>query len=232
MTGSFRTQKTVLYYMVAGLLILGERAVAQHQPMDCTLEPTTHVKLAEGDQSSAAHLQLSRKVSAGASLDLDVCDADLTIKGGKDDFLRISVDFESGASKLPAGDYLQALDVTSDSVKVKLYLPRSPRAKVLIVVPANAPRTQLNLVRGDLSFETDRISADRRINVVFGHVDFLGNPDSYKTLHASVLLGSYHDHRPPNQSAHGMVSKSLSGTGSGSIEINVVRGSLDLRAWD
>jgi hypothetical protein len=218
--------------MVAGLVLFGERADAQHQPMDCTREPTAHVKLAEGDHADATHLQLSRKISNGASLDLDVCDADITVKGGKDDLLRISVDFEAGAPKLPARDYLQALDVTPDSVNVKLYLPKQPRAKVIIVVPANMPRTQINLVRGDLSFETDRIPGERRINVVSGHVDVLGNADSYRTLHASVLLGSFHDHRQPNESAHGMVSRSLSGTGAGSIEINVVKGSLDLKAWD
>jgi hypothetical protein len=232
MKGLFRIPKTVWYCMVAGLLLFGEHAAAQRQSMDCTREPTTHVKLAEGDQGNASHLQLSRKVSAGTSLNLDVCDADLTVKGGKDDLLRVSVDFEAGAPKLAAGDYLQALDVTPDSVTVKLYLPKQPRAKVIIVVPANTPRTQINLVRGDLSFETDRISGERRINVVSAHVDVLGNADSYRTLHSSVLLGSYHDHRQPNESAHGMVSKSLSGTGAGSIEINVVKGSLDLRAWD
>jgi hypothetical protein len=190
------------------------------------------VKLAEGDQSSATHLQLSRKVATGASIDLDVCDADLTIEGGKDDLLRVSVDYEHGAPKLPVGDYLQALDVASDSVNVKLYLPKQPRAKVIIVVPANTARTQLNLVRGDLSFETDRIPGERRINVVSGHVHILANADSYKTLHASILLGSYHDHRQSNESAHGIVSKSLSGTGAGSIEVNIVKGGLDLKAWD
>jgi hypothetical protein len=29
-----------------------------------------------------------------------------------------------------------------------------------------------------------------------------------------------------------MVSQSLSGTGKGSIEINVVAGSVDIKAWD
>ena len=225
-------QKSGWCCLLAGLLLFAEHALAQHESMDCTREPSTHLKLAEGDQSSPTHLQLSRKIATRASIDLDVCDADLTIKGGKDDLLRVSVDFENGAPKLPVGDYLQALTVTSDTANVKLYLPKQPRAKVIIVVPANTPGTQLNLVRGDLSFETDRISGERRINVVSGHVDILGNTDSYKTLHASVLLGSYHDHRQPKESAHGIISKSLSGTGAGSIEINVVKGSLDLKAWD
>ncbi len=200
--------------------------------MDCTRVPTTHVKLAEGDQSSANHLQISRKVAAGASIDLDVCAADLTIKAGKDDLFQATVDFENAAARLPASDYLQALDSTEQAVNVKLYLPKLPRAKVVVVIPPTTQKLDVNLVRGTLSFETDRIAGERKINVVSGHVDLLGNADSYGTLHASVLMGSFHDHRQGREDAHGIVSKSISGKGKGSIEINVVRGGIDLKAWD
>jgi hypothetical protein len=115
---------------------------------------------------------------------------------------------------------------------VKLYLPKLPRAKVVVVIPATTPKLDVNLVRGDLSFQTDRIAGERKINVVSGHVDLLGNDDSYGTLHASVLMGSFHDHRQGREDDHGMVSKSISGKGKGSIEINVVRGGIDLKAWD
>ncbi len=102
---------------------------------------------------------------------------------------------------------------------MKLYLPKLPRAKVVVLIPATTPKLEINLVRGDLSFETDRIAGERNINVVSGHVDLLGNADSYTTLHASVLMGSFHDHRYGRDDEHGIVSKSLSGTGKGSIEI-------------
>ena len=200
--------------------------------MDCTRVPTTHVTLAPDDQNSANHLQVSRKVAEGASIDLDVCAADLTIKAGKDDRFQVTVDFENAAARLPASDYLQALHFTEQTVNVKLYLPKLPRAKVVVVIPATTPKLAVNLVRGDLSFETDRIAGERKINVVSGHVDLLGNDDSYGTLHASVLMGSFHDHRHGRDDEHGIVSKSLSGTGMGSIELDVVRGSIDLKAWD
>ena len=225
-------QATALCGIAAALFVCGTGAVAQTGSMDCTRDPSTHVKLAGGDQSSPTHLQLARKISTGAYFDLNVCDAELTIKGGKDDMLRVSVDFDSGAPKLPAADYLQAFDVTPQNVNLKLYLPKRPRAKVIIVLPTSIPKTQVNLVRGDLSFETDRIYGERRINVVSGHVDLLANEDSYKTLETSVLLGSYHDHRQRKRDAYGMFSETLSGTGAGSIDVNVVKGSLDLKAWD
>jgi hypothetical protein len=232
MTGPLHPRTLALRCVFASSLFCGGYAVAQHKPMDCTRVPTTHVKLAEGDQNNANHLQVSRRVTAGASIDLDVCAADLTIKAGKDDMFRVTVDFENAAPKLHASDYLQALDFTEQAVNVKLYLPKSPRAKVVVVVPVTTPKLEVNLVRGDLSFETDRIAGERKINVVSGHVDLLGNADSYATLHASVLMGSFHDHRQSLDDEHGIVSKSLSGTGKGSIEIDVVRGSVDLKAWD
>ena len=102
----------------------------------------------------------------------------------------------------------------------------------MVVISATTPKLDVNLVGGDLSFETDRIAGERKINVVSGHVDLLGNADSYTTLHGSVLMGSFHDHRQGRDDEHGIVSKSLSGTGKGSIEIDVVRGSIDLKAWD
>jgi hypothetical protein len=218
--------------MFATLLLYGAHAVAQHESIDCTKVSPTPVKLAEGDQNTARHLKVSRKIEPGASIDLDVCAADLTIKAGKDDRFQVTVDFDTANAKSVAGDYLQALEVTPQAVSVKLYLPKRPRAKVLVVLPAMTPKLQVNLVRGDLSLETDRIAGERRINVVSGNVEILGNADSYATLHASVLLGSLHDDRPPREDSHGIVSKSLSGTGKGSIEVNVVRGNVDLKAWD
>ena len=65
-----------------------------------------------------------------------------------------------------------------------------------------------------------------------GHVDVLANEDSYRTLHASVVLVSFHDRRHAPDEAHGIISKSLSGTGEGLMDVNIVKGSLDLRAWD
>jgi hypothetical protein len=45
-------------------------------------------------------------------------------------------------------------------------------------------------------------------------------------------MGSFYDHRNGGKQAHGMVSKSISGTGEGSIELNMVTGNVDVRARD
>ena len=212
---------SISWLAFAAFLLCGRSEVAQSQSVDCAAAPKNLVQLAETDQNGKTHLQIARKVDIRASVDLEVCDADLMIKGGKDDFLRITVDFDKGIPALPAGDYLQALDVGPEAVNVKLHLPMRPRAKVHVVVPPSTPGLRLNLLRGE-----------RRINVVSGHVEVLANPDSYGALHASVLLGSFHDRRKSGEESHGIVSKSLTGTGRGSVEVNVVRGSLVLAAWD
>lgn len=201
--------------------------------MDCSSVPSKiHATLVENDVNIQNHLKVIRKVPIGVPVDLEVCDADLTIKGSKDEFLRITVDGDSQAPGALLGDYLQAVDVSPQSATVKLHLPKRPRAKVIIEVPSSAPSLKLNLVRGDLSFATERVRGERKINVVFGRVEMLANTDAYSTLNLNVLMGSFHDYRPGGEQARGMVSKSLSGVGRGSIDLNVVRGSVDVRAWD
>jgi hypothetical protein len=226
-------RRVVLGFTFVSWLLLGGHALAEGQSMNCDSDkPATHAELAKDDQDSASHLQLSRKVALGAAIDLDVCAADLTISGSSGDQLRVTVDLGNPRSKLTAGDYLQTLDVSGQRVRVQLHLPKSVRAKVVIVVPAGISKLELNLVRGDLSFETERVGGERSINLVHGHVDLLANADSYSALHVDIVMGSFHDRRKGGEEHRFMVSQELSGTGRGSIEINVVMGSVDLRPWD
>ena len=47
-----------------------------------------------------------------------------------------------------------------------------------------------------------------------------------------VLMGSFHGHGQGREDDPRVVSKSLSGTGKGSIETDVVRGRVELKAGD
>jgi hypothetical protein len=183
-------------------------------------------------ENTPNQLKVARKLSMGVPVDLEVCDGDLTIKGSKDESLRVTVNLDNSSAGSRPGDYLQTLDLSSQSTTVKLHLPKRPRAKVIIEVSSAVPTLKLNLVRGNLSFEAERIRGERQINVVFGHVDMLANADTYGTLNMNILMGGLSDHRKDGEQAHGMVSKSLSGTGRGSIDLTVVRGTVDVRAWD
>ena len=51
---------------------------------------------------------------------------------------------------------------------------------------------------------------------------------SYSDMKVNIGLGSLHDHRPGGHDGHFVVSKNYSGSGTGSLQINVGMGSLDI----
>lgn len=227
-----RRQTVVAVCVFAAWILLVGHAFAGTESMNCDgTMPPRHFELVQGDQNSGNHLQFSRKVASAAQIDVDVCSADLTIVGSKSDQLEVTLDVATPAPKTTAADYVQALDITPDGVQLQLRLPKHASARVLIAVPAATSQLAVNLVHGDLSFQTDRIGGERKINVVHGHVDVEANTDSYATMHVDTVMGSFHDRRL-GHAAHGVVSQSLSGNGKGSIEVNVVWGSVDLKPWD
>jgi hypothetical protein len=224
MTVCPRIRKAFYCCALAGWLLPVGHVFAQNRSMNChDSVPPTHAELTKGDQNSANHLDVNRKLGPQAAIVLDICDADVTIKGSNTDMLRVSVDIGSPAPKMTAGDYLQAIDITSQMANVKLHLPSQVRARVLIAVPSSTPKLDLNLVSGHLAFETDRISGERKINVVDGQIEVLANADSY---------GNFHDRHGGDSGGPALVSRSLTGTGKGSLEINLVKGSVDLKPWD
>jgi hypothetical protein len=62
-------------------------------------------------------------------------------------------------------------------------------------------------------------------------VDVEANPDSFASMQVNTLMGSFHDRRLGKE-ARGLVSQSVEGTGKGSVNVNVVMGSVDLKPWD
>lgn len=223
-------RRAALFGVFGGWLLFAASAIADDYSMNCTSKaPETHAQLAPGDQSTANHLELSRKVGTEASVDLDVCAAELSIVGGTGDTFRLTVDTADGSTP---GSYLHTFDVSTHDITVRLALPKRSGARVVVTLPAATSELRVNLVRGDLHFETNRIGADRSINVVSGNVELLANPDAYESLEVNVVMGHFSDHRQDTHGRGVLVSKSLSGTGKGSIDINVVRGGVDLKAWD
>lgn len=222
---------------LACLLVLGvaleRRALADDHDMNCdSSAPRTHAQLAAGDQNTATRLELGRKLASGPEVTLSVCAADLTVQGGGNGELRVSVEIANPAAQHTAGDYLQSLDITPRGADLKLHLPRSLHARVVIVVPSATQHLVVNLVRGGLTFESEHIAGARTLNVVDGHVEFLGAADSYRDLELNVVLGSFQDHRERQDGSGMLLSRSFSGKGDGAIEINVVKGSIDLRALE
>jgi len=89
---------------------------------------------------------------------------------------------------------------------------------------------EINLGDGDLNFNAAGSAGHREFNVGMGHMQLLLDKDkSYSKMEVNVGLGTFHDHRPGGTNGHFTISKEYAGTGSGSLEINVGMGSLDIR---
>lgn len=71
----------LLRALVGWLLPVGH-VFAQNHSMNChdTLSPI-HAELTNEDQNSANHLEVSRRLRPEVAIVLDICDADVTIKG-------------------------------------------------------------------------------------------------------------------------------------------------------
>jgi hypothetical protein len=217
----------VFYSLIGACLFLG-RAYADTDSMHCeNSQPETHANLAQGDQSTANHLQLSRKIAARAAIYLDVCNADVTITHSNGDTLRLTIDTASTSLPLKPAEYLQKLDLTPQEVRLQLHL-KSKKAKVVLEIPTGTPTLQVNLATGNLSLDADRNADDTQINVGYGQINLNGDDNTYESLQVNVGLGSLHDHRRNGDNYHLIVSRSFSGKGKGSIQVNVGMGSVDL----
>ena len=224
-----RLKNPLLWCLLSACLLWSGYALADSHSMSCDGRvPDRHAPLAEGDQSTASHLQVSRQVSSGATVKIDVCSADLTITGSSSGAFQVTVDIGNPSAKSAAVDYLETLDITPEEVRLQLHLPRSVHARVTVEVPSAIKNQETNLARGNLLLVGDRIGGEREFNIGYGHVNFEGNKDAYETMQVNVGLGSLHDHRLGGEDHHLIVAKSFDGTGKGSIEINVGMGSIDL----
>jgi len=226
-----------LSYVLCAFLLCGGWVVAETTLMGCERPSMGHVELAKWDQSDGRHLDVIREVGVGAAIAVDICYADVTVRAGKDNLLKMVVDFDNGVPKMAPVGYLQEMNVQSQAVSIKLPLPERPRAKVILVIPATTSSLQLKLGRGDLKFDADGTAGERKIKLLSGHIDILASPDSYLTLQAHVSKAKLYDRQSAGEKAHKkkahkLTSKLITGTGQGSIEIEVVRGRVDLWAAD
>ena len=121
--------------------------------------------------------------------------------------------------------------VQPDSAELELKFLPSAHARVTLETPMlDSSETEMNVGSGDLWFDATGSGGSRAINVGMGHVELtLGGDRSYGSLAVNVGMGSVHDHRPGGHNGYFVVSRNDAGTGSGSIDVNVGMGRLDIR---
>lgn len=217
------------FQVLVALILLGAAAFAGTDSMSCnTSLPSSHAELAQGDQNTVSHLQLSRLIAAGAEVDLDQCSGDLSLVASKNGQFNVTVDLGQPASQHMAGDYLELLDISPHKAVVHLHLPKSVQAKVIVEIPVTVADVEVNLARGEFQFAANQVGGTRQINVGYGQVKVQGNEDTYESMEINVGLGSLYDHRQGGEDHHLIVAHSFEGSGKGRIEINVGMGHVDV----
>ena len=209
---------------------------SQAQSMTCNDDDrrvTTHDYVSNpGDVLQTDHLELTRPFDTGGTLEIQVCEANLhvrTERNAKEIKLTVELHPQSGHGNL--ADYIQTLRIAPNDGVIRLKFPKEAHAVVTLIMPMGPNSTsKFNLGKGDLDFNAIGGSGTREINVGMGHMRLLlDNEKSYSTMNVNVGMGSLHDHRPGGQDGHFVVSRDYQGHGSGSLDINVGMGSLDIR---
>ncbi|QNI30939.1 hypothetical protein H7849_17720 [Alloacidobacterium dinghuense] len=183
-----------------------------------------------GDVLESRHLEIVRLFAGTGSLNVSVCNAQLRVRTKPDaKDLKLSVELGDKVEK-PAADYIHILRVDPESATIHLKFPNNSHAIVTLTLPMNKGlESEFNLGRGDLNFDAIGSAGEREINVGYGHAKLLVDGDkSYADMQVNIGMGSLHDHRPGGHDGHFVVSKSYSGSGVGSLEVNVGMGSLDI----
>ena len=185
-----------------------------------------------GDVLQPSHLELTRPFDASGTLEIHVCEANLhvqTERNAKE--IKLTVELHPQSSRGNLTDYIQTLRIQPDNGIIQLKFPKEAHATVTLIMPMGPSSTsKFNLGKGDLDFNAIGSSGTREINVGMGHMRLLlDNEKSYSTMNVNVGMGSLHDHRPSGQDGHFVVSRDYQGHGSGSLDINVGMGSLDIR---
>ncbi len=222
--------------LTAHAVRLEPQTKSQSESMDCGENDkpvTTHdYTSVPGDILQPHHLELTRPFASSGKLKLHICRADLKVNiqpDAKEFKLAIVLNSQSGSYTV--ADYIQTLRVQPDNGVIQLKFPKAAHASVTITMPMGLNSdNEINLGDGDLNFNAVGSAGHREINVGLGHMQLLlDNDKNYAKMEINVGMGTLHDHRPGGSNGHFVVSKDYAGTGSGSLEINVGMGSLDIR---
>ncbi|MBB5342933.1 hypothetical protein [Tunturibacter empetritectus] len=178
------------------------------------------------------HLELTRPFAPNAKLKLHICRSDLRINIRPDaKEIKLTVDLDTQSGSYTVADSIQTIRVQPDKGVINLNFPKAAHATVTVTLPMGLnSENEINLGYGDLDFNAIGSAGNREVNVGMGHMQLIvDNDKNYSKMEVNVGMGTLHDHRPGGHDGHIVVSKNYSGTGAGSLQINVGMGSLDIR---
>ena len=185
-----------------------------------------------GDVSDSTSLDVSRSVAGTDHIEINVCNGELRIEPAwsaeRASALRVQVSSPGADQNLAR--YLQDFEVSGGKAIVSVRIPGKYHAIVTITVPEQLKGgSQVNLGAGTLLLHEDRLKGDWQANVGAGKLMvFLNGDMDYATLQANVGMGRFKDERPGGGNRYTVISRSMSGSGAGKVELNVGAGEIDL----
>ena len=181
------------------------------------------------DHADTKGLDASRSFAGANVLMLNVCEGDLRVRGTRSSSLRLEVTAEGADGSLSR--YLHDFGVKGTTAIIDVRIPSKYHPVVTVYVPEiEGLRSEINLGAGNLAFQGDRVTGSRELNLGAGKAVISLDADrNYASLEANVGMGSFHDKRPGGTSAHFVIAKSMSGRGTGKLEVNVGAGEVDLQ---
>ncbi len=189
----------------------------------------SNYRLAPGDASDSTHFTAQRHFTTTGSLEVNVGSGELRVERSPEpDVLHVSIR-SPGADKALAA-YVQDLEVSGEKAVVSVCVPSRYHGVITVLVPEGMRgKSELNVGAGTLSLQAGTLHGDREVNVGAGKlVLYLDGDREYSSLELNIGMGRLKDDRPGGSSAYTVVTRSLSGRGSGRIESNVGTGEMDL----
>jgi hypothetical protein len=224
------TVRRVYLTMFWALTLSAVALVARAENNNCGEPPDpTHYVAQSGDTEDAQHIVMQRSFNGQGKLELNVCSGELHIKPGHGDRLTLRIQTATNP-ELKMRAYVKTLDISSDQATISLQFPHKTHPVVTLELPSTASlKSEINLGAGKFYFDAEGIKGNRELNLGAGAAYLtMADDRGYANFEANVGMGSFHDHRPGGRSSHFIISRNYQGKGSGSLEVNVGAGSIDI----
>lgn len=222
--------RRVCLVMFCALTLSAAALMARAESNNCGEPPDpTHYVPQSGDTEDAQHIAVERSFNGQGRFELNVCSGELHIKPGHGDRLTLRIETAS-SPELKMRAYVKTLDISSDHATITLQFPHKTHPVVTLELPSTASlKSEINLGAGKFYFDAEGIKGNRELNLGAGEAYLtMADDHGYANFEANVGMGSFHDHRPGGRSSHFIISRNYQGRGSGSLEVNVGAGSIDI----
>ena len=218
--------------ILSGLLLtgalLGTARASRADDCGGNSKPSTY-RQQPGDSADSTHLSASRKITSADAIEINVCSGELRLNHSNEpDVLHIEVTSPGADQSL--AHYLQDFEASGKNAVVSVRIPSKYHAVVTVYVPrASGMQSEVNLGAGTLLLHAGVLRGNRKLNLGAGKATlYLDGDRDYAGLQANVGMGKMIDNRPGGHSAYTVISRNLTGSGQGALQVNVGAGELDL----